>query len=121
MIEVKLYELISAKPAIEKLRDAQGLKVAVLYKLKMLLSLISTRHQAYEESRINLIKTLGTVKVDNEERISPDKEEDFRGQMAELVNTVEKLDIDPTPLKDIENAEGLTVRDLELLEKFIQA
>jgi hypothetical protein len=41
--------------------------------------------------------------------------------MAELVNTVEKLDCDPVPLQAIENAEGLTVRDIELLEKFIQA
>jgi hypothetical protein len=120
MIELKLYELIAAKPAIEKLRDAQGLKVAVLYKLKGLLALVATKYQTYEESRIALIKSLGTIKVDNDERIAPEKEAEFRIQMDELHMNVEKLEVDPIPLQVIENAEGLTVRDLELLDKFIQ-
>jgi hypothetical protein len=121
MIELKLYELISALPAIEKLRDAKGLKVSTLYKIKNVISASAARSQNYEESRVALIKSLGTVKIDNDERIAPEKEAEFRVQLDELVKIVEKLDIDPIPLKDIENAEGLTVRDLELLEKFIQA
>jgi len=121
MIELKIFELVAALPSIEKLRDAQGLKVSTIYKIKGIVTEVRVKHQNYDESRIALIKSLGTVKVGDQEKILPEKEQEFHTQMAELVNTVEKLDCDPVPLQAIENAEGLTVRDIELLEKFIQA
>lgn len=120
MLEIKMSEIIKVTPIIQKLKNLDGLSISTAYEIRKFIKVVTEKTQTFEEARIATVKSLGTERIGDEEKLVQDKIPEFVAQMEELAQKTEKLDISKIPFGSIKDSKGLTPGDLELLDAFIE-
>ena len=119
MLELKMSEIVKAIPVVQKLKEIKDITIATAYEIRKLVKVVTEKTQAFEEARVATVTALGTKQVGNDKVLLDEKFPEFQAQMDELLQKVEKLDIEKIPFAAIKDSKGLTAGDLELLDAFI--
>ena len=83
---MKLYEIINAIPALNKLGNSD-MKISEAYKLQKLLTAIQTEINFFNKNQLKIIEENGVIKDSGEFIIDEDKREIYAEAMDELAQT----------------------------------
>ena len=87
---MKLYEIINAIPALNKLGNS-NMKMTDAYKLQKLLAALQVEIDFYNKHHLELIEANGQIKDDGTFIIDKEKQGDFGKSMTDLAQT----DVEP--------------------------
>ncbi|MCL1857711.1 MAG: hypothetical protein FWF92_00555 [Oscillospiraceae bacterium] len=87
---MKLYEIINATPALNKLGNS-NMKMTEAYRLQKLLAALQVEIDFYNKHHMELIEANGQIKDDGTFTIDKENQSDFGKSMTELAQT----DVEP--------------------------
>lgn len=115
---MKMAEIITAVPALQKLADEQ-LTLRTLYKVNRLLSSLEQEITFYNSERLKIIESLGHNIQGDKWSIPEGKQEEYQKRMAELLNLEIDTDITPVMLPTSEPIQ-MSYNDVKALKGFVE-
>jgi len=115
---MKLYKIINAIPALNKLGNS-NMKMTEAYKLQKLLSALQVEIDFYNKNHFELIEKHGQIKDDGTFSIDKEKQNDFLKAMNELSQT--EVEPEFTKMKIIINENvQISANDITALIPFVE-
>ena len=115
---MKLYEIINAIPALNKLGDAD-MKISEAYKLQKLLSSVQIEIDFFNKNQVKIIEENGVIKESGEFIIDEDKREIYAKTMDELAQTEVEIVFTKMKVAVSENIQ-MSANDVANLAPFVE-
>ena len=115
---MKLYEIINAIPALNKLGNSD-MQMAMAYKLQKLLTAIQTEISFFNTNQLKIIQEHGVIKDNGEFIIDEDKREVYAKVMDELAQTDVEPVFNKMKIAVIENIQ-ISANDVGALMPFVE-
>lgn len=109
-----LGQIVNSQTALERLAQTP-LKAATAYRLRLLIGQIRPLLTAYEETRISLIKELGSPVEGGGMKVKPENFTDFQAQMEPMLAEPVTLDFKPLTIEELGDT-AVTAADLMALD-----
>lgn len=109
-----LGQLVNAQPALERLAQTP-LKAQTAYRLRLLIQQIRPLLTAYEETRVALVKELGTADERGNFQVTPENHPAFQAQMEPMLGEAVTLDFKPLRIEDLGDT-AVTAAELMALD-----
>lgn len=115
---MKLYEIYNAHDVLKKLSDNDGMTIRECYALNHLLRDLAPDLEFFSDRYNKLLQAYGTQQNGgNQYVIDPERQDDYRKALDELINTESKVRIDKVSVNS--ELRGITPKEAAFLEPFI--
>ncbi len=102
-MRITLEEILDAMPVLNEL-SGQKLPAVISFSLAKLIRNLRVEADAFEQTRIALVKNLGQETENKEYVVKKENLEDFSSQMKQLLNTVVDIEVDKIDLNSFETS-----------------